>query len=253
MATATGLPDGDPLTVDRVAAISGLGVDTIRYYQRLGLLESPTRQGRRALYSRAHLERLAEIRQLADQGFSLSQIATLDASSRVGDLGRLAGATRSNRLTRREVADLAGVPEGLVSLLCDNGILEPVTIDGEPLFDESAVPMVRAGLAISAAGVPLDELVSLAADHSANVDQGVDRAIALFEDHVTAGTDGSDDALVEVVRSLLPAVTRLVAQHFNRTLVNRALDRVADGDRRSLADALAAADADRLEVVCRWP
>ena len=31
------------------------------------------------------------------------------------------------------------------------------------------------------------------------------------------------------------------------------LDRVADGDRRSLADALAAADADRLEVVCRWP
>ena len=253
MATATGLPDGDSLTVDRVAAISGLGVDTIRYYQRIGLLESPTRQGRRALYSRAHLERLAEIRQLADEGFSLSQIATLDASSRVGDLGRLAGATRSNRLTRREVADLAGVPEGLVSLLCDNGILEPVTIDGEPLFDESAVPMVRAGLAISAAGVPLDELVSLAADHSANVDQVVDRAIALFEDHVTAGTDGSDDALVEVVRSLLPAVTRLVAQHFNRTLVNRALDRVADGDRRSLADALAAADADRLEVVCRWP
>ena len=246
MATATGLPDGDPLTVDRVAAISGLGVDTIRYYQRLGLLESPTRQGRRALYSRAHLERLAEIRQLADEGFSLSQIATLDASSRVGDLGRLAGATRSNRLTRREVADLAGVPEGLVSL-------EPITTDGEPLFDESAVPMVRAGLAISAAGVPLDELVSLAADHSANVDQVVDRAIALFEDHVTAGTDGSDDALVEVVRSLLPAVTRLVAQHFNRTLVNRALDRVADGDRRSLADALAAADADRLEVVCRWP
>ena len=97
------------------------------------------------------------------------------------------------------------------------------------------------------------ELVSLAADHSANVAQVVDRAIALFEDHVTAGTDGSDDALVEVVRSLLPAVTRLVAQHFNRTLVNRALDRVADGDRRSLADALAAADADRLEVVCRWP
>ena len=48
-------------------------------------------------------------------------------------------------------------------------------------------------------------------------------------------------------------MTRLVAQPFNRTLVNRALDRVADGDRRSLADALAAADADRLEVVCRWP
>jgi DNA-binding transcriptional MerR regulator len=253
VATSPGLPEGEHLTVDRVAAISGLGVDTIRYYQRLGLLEAPVRQGRRALYSQAHLERLDEIRHLADEGFSLAQIAALDASSRSGTLGRLADATRSNRLTRHEVADLAGVPEGLVSLLCDNGILEPVDHDGEPLFDKGAVQMVRAGLAISAAGVPLDELVSLAADHSANVDQVVDRAIALFEDHVTVGTDGSDDALVEVVRSLLPAVTRLVAQHFNRTLVNRALGRVADGDRRSLADALAAADADRLEVVCRWP
>jgi DNA-binding transcriptional MerR regulator len=258
MAAATGLPGGDPLTVepltvDRVAAISGLGVDTIRYYQRLGLLEAPARQGRRALYSQAHLERLAEIRHLADEGFSLSQIATLDTSSRSGALGRLADATSSSRLTRHEVADLACVPEGLVSLLTDNGILEPITVDGETLFDESAVPMVRAGLAISAAGVPLDELVALAADHSANVDQVVDRAIALFEDHITVGTDGSDDALVDVVRSLLPAVTRLVAQHFNRTLVNRALDRVADSDRRTLADALAAADADRLEVICRWP
>ena len=245
--------EGDLLTVDRVAATSGLGVDTIRYYQRLGLLDPPVRHGRRALYSTAHLDRLIEIRQLADEGFSLAQIATLDATSRSDDLGRLAEAARARSLTRYEVADLAGVPESLVSLLCDNGILEPVSQDGAPLFDEGAVSMVRAGLAISAAGVPLDELVALAADHSANVDQVVDRAIALFEDHVKAGTDGSDDALVEVVRSLLPAVTRLVAQHFNRTLVNRALGRVTDGDRRSLADALAAAHADRLEVICRWP
>ena len=151
------------------------------------------------------------------------------------------------------MADRAGVPEGLVSLLCDNGILEPVEGEGGPLFDEGAVTMVRAGLAVSAAGVPLDELVSLAADHSANVDQVVDRAIALFENHVKSGTDGSDEALVEVVRSLLPAVTRLVAQHFHRSLVNRALDRVADAERHTLADALMAADAARLEVTCRWP
>ena len=113
--------------------------------------------------------------------------------------------------------------------------------------------MVRAGLAISAAGVPLDKLVALAADHNANVDEVVDRAITLFEDHVKSGTDGSDEALVEVVRSLLPAVTRLVAQHFHRSLVNRALDRVADAERHTLANALMAADAAQLEVTCRWP
>jgi len=246
-------PTDDLLTVDRLSAASGIGVDTIRYYQRLGLLEPPIRRGRRAVYRDAHLDRLAEIRRLAEEGFSLAQIANLDASARSDALDRLADATHSPSLTRGEVADRAGVPEGLVSLLCDNGILEPVEGEGGPFFDEGAVTMVRAGLAVSAAGVPLDELVSLAADHSANVDQVVDRAIALFENHVKSGTDGSDEALVEVVRSLLPAVTRLVAQHFHRSLVNRALDRVADAERHTLADALMAADAARLEVTCRWP
>jgi len=47
-------------------------------------------------------------------------------------------------------------------------------------------------------------------------------------------------------------VTRLVAQHFHRTLVSRALERVADGERRSLADALVAADTDHLVVTCEW-
>ena len=81
----------------------------------------------------------------------------------------------------------------------------------------------------------------------------VDRAIALFEEHVK-GTPGaeSDEELTEVVRALLPPVTRLVAQHFHRSLVTRALERVADGDRQALADALVAADAENLVVTCEW-
>ena len=108
-------------------------------------------------------------------------------------------------------------------------------------------------LAIAAAGVPLEQLVSLAGDHAANVTGVVDRAIALFEEHVK-GTPGaeSDEELTEVVRALLPPVTRLVAQHFHRSLVTRALERVADGDRQALADALVAADAENLKVTCEW-
>jgi len=51
---------------------------------------------------------------------------------------------------------------------------------------------------------------------------------------------------------LLPPVTRLVAQHFHQRLVTRALERVADGDRQALADALIAADAENLVVTCEW-
>lgn len=249
------------LVVEDLAAASEINVDTIRYYQRLGLLEPPRRRGRRAVYDHTHLERLAEIRRLAGAGFTLAQIGRLKGTAAEqadpavrpdNDLGRLAAeAALARRLTRSEVAEQAEVPEGLVALLCDNGLLETVTVDEVPLFDQSAVSMVRAGLAISAAGVPLDELVHLAADHSGNVDDIVRRAIALIEDHVKGEPDGGDD-LVEIVRALLPAVTRLVAQHFHRTLVARALERVADGDRRALADALVAADAEHLVVTCEW-
>jgi len=246
------------LGVDALAAAAEVSVDTVRYYQHLGLLEPPRREGRRAVYGPSHLARMGEIRRLAAAGFTLDQIRQLAEPPPDGQhedgLRRLAADDALARsLTRGEVADRAGVPESLVALLCDNGLLQPVTVGNEPRFDENAVSMVRAGLAIAAAGVPLENLVSLAGDHATNVTGVVDRAIALFENHVKSGTDGSDEALGEVVRSLLPAVTRLGAQHFHRSRVNLALVRVADAERHTLADALMAADAARLEVTCRWP
>ena len=251
-------PTTRELSVEQVAAKVDLNVDTIRYYQRLGLLEPPDRQGRRAVYGPDHVNRLTEIRRLADAGFTLAQIGRLSETTEGTDnLGGLAAeAARARRLTRSEVAGQAEVPEGLVALLCDNGLLETTLVDGEQLFDQGAVSMVRAGLAVSAAGVPLDELVNLAVDHAGNVDEIVRRAVALFEDHVDdddddAG-DAGDDDLVEVVHALLPAVTRLVAQHFHRSLVSRALERVADGKRQTLANALVAADTEHLVVTCEW-
>ncbi len=250
------------LTVDEVAATAGLGIESVRYYQRLGLLPAPLRSGRRALYSDDHVARLAEIRRLAEEGFTLAQIGALGAGvstiGAVDELRRLADDALDRSLSRSEVAEQAGVPEGLVALLVDNGLLAPLTTDPEPRFDEGAVSMVRAGLAISAAGVPLDELVALAADHGANVDEVVDRAIDLFECHIHHGegttgdgTTGEQD-LVEVVRSLLPAVTRLVAQHFHRTLVTRARQRAGTDTGTGLAEALLTADTDRLEVDVQW-
>ena len=176
MAFANALTKSDnaELTVDQVALAAGLGIDTVRYYQRLGLIPAPVRQGRRAAYCEEHVARLAEIRRLADDGFTLAQIAALGdepvATDPIADLRRLAVAALDRSLSRIEVADRAGVPEGLVALLVDNGLLAPLSDDPEPRFDDGAVSMVRAGLAISTAGVPLDELVALATDHGAHVD-----------------------------------------------------------------------------------
>ena len=63
--------------VATLAQRSGLTVDTIRYYQGLGLLDPPRREGRSAVYDSAHLERLARIRTLAERGFSLKALGSL--------------------------------------------------------------------------------------------------------------------------------------------------------------------------------
>jgi len=41
---------------------SGVPVDTVRYYQTLGLLSPPEHEGRNAVYESTHLDRLRLIR-----------------------------------------------------------------------------------------------------------------------------------------------------------------------------------------------
>ena len=68
---------GPSFRVEQLAAEAELSVDTIRYYQGLGLLPPTTREGRTARYGPEHLGRLRAIRALADDGFKLAQIKRL--------------------------------------------------------------------------------------------------------------------------------------------------------------------------------
>jgi len=82
--------DGELLTVDELAAVTGMTVRTTRYYAGLGLLPPPTRRGRMAYYSAQHRARLELIRALQDHGFTLAAIekylARLPADASVEDL-----------------------------------------------------------------------------------------------------------------------------------------------------------------------
>lgn len=72
----TALPTAgdDLLTVDELAAATGMTVRTTRYYAGLGLLPAPERRGRMAFYGPAHRARLELIRSLQDHGFTLAAI-----------------------------------------------------------------------------------------------------------------------------------------------------------------------------------
>lgn len=65
--------DGE-LTVDELAARTGLTVRTVRFYASEGLLPPPQRRGRIAYYDAQHRMRLDLIRTLQEHGYTLSAI-----------------------------------------------------------------------------------------------------------------------------------------------------------------------------------
>lgn len=72
------IPDTRPLSIGGLAATGGVSTETICYYQRIGLMETPAREGgtiRR--YGQEDVKRLQFIRQAQATGFSLSEIKEL--------------------------------------------------------------------------------------------------------------------------------------------------------------------------------
>jgi MerR family mercuric resistance operon transcriptional regulator len=65
-----------------LARAGGVSVETIRFYQRRGLLSEPPRGAGARRYSDADLERLRSIRGAQTAGFTLEEIATLLALDR---------------------------------------------------------------------------------------------------------------------------------------------------------------------------
>lgn len=65
------------LTISKLAAGGGVGVETIRFYQRKGLLETPSRESGIRRYGSDDLRRLRFIRQAQAAGFTLGEIREL--------------------------------------------------------------------------------------------------------------------------------------------------------------------------------
>jgi DNA-binding transcriptional MerR regulator len=66
------------MTIGKLAAAEGVGVETVRFYQRRGLLAEPQRRGSGYReYSEADQQRLVFIRRARDLGFTLGEIAEL--------------------------------------------------------------------------------------------------------------------------------------------------------------------------------
>lgn len=70
--------NAETITIGGLAKAAGVGVETIRYYQRRGLLPEPARPyGGIRRYGAADIQRLTFIRSAQSLGFSLEEVAEL--------------------------------------------------------------------------------------------------------------------------------------------------------------------------------
>jgi MerR family copper efflux transcriptional regulator len=109
------------LTIGAVAREAGVPIDTIRYYEREGLLPEPRRRasGYRD-YDLAAVQRLRFIRRAKDLGFTLEEIRDLlalstDRNNGVGGVKERAG-QRLDAIDAR-IAELKRIRRGLAELI----------------------------------------------------------------------------------------------------------------------------------------
>lgn len=114
-------------TIGKLAAAAGVNVETVRYYQRQGLLREPEKNGGFRHYGSDHLTRLRFIRRAKDAGFSLEEIRTLLDLDDVTERGRIRDLAR-HRLGEIEarMADLQQLARQLRSLIdqCEHSAVD---------------------------------------------------------------------------------------------------------------------------------
>lgn len=107
------------MTIGKLAAAGGVGVETVRFYQRRGLLAEPERNGGVRRYDQTDLSRLRFIRSAQAGGFTLAEIAellALDATEerararelankRIKEIDEKISALKNARLSLRRLAD----------------------------------------------------------------------------------------------------------------------------------------------------
>jgi len=139
------------LAIGRLAKHTGTNVETIRYYERVGLWAAPSRSaGGYRLYGTEHLKRLNFIRRARLLGFSIGEVRTLlrladerrrpcaearvVAEARLADVrNKIADLRTMERVLKETVARCADGAEShcpLIDALYRNGTTEPRSSSG---------------------------------------------------------------------------------------------------------------------------
>jgi DNA-binding transcriptional MerR regulator len=127
------------ITIGELAKRAGVGVETVRYYQRRGLFPEPPRQARGIReYSPEALALLRFIRRARGLGFSLREVERLVALRRRGKDTKEVAVMLASKAedVERKIREMQGVRETLVDLA--SRIEETAPDERWKLFDADA-------------------------------------------------------------------------------------------------------------------
>jgi DNA-binding transcriptional MerR regulator len=231
--------------IDDLARAAGTTVRNVRAYQDKGLLPTPRKEGRVAYYDEAHLARLRVIGALLDRGYSLGNIAELMATWEAGgDLRELLGFEQAVMSPFNDEAESTIAVDELARMF---GTIDPLAIakavklglliPGETTFRVPSMRLLRAGVELHRAGIPLVPLIEELGRLRDDVDRIAERFVALVQKHVF---DQYGDALppqaeagklADMVRRVRPLAELVVDTELARALEKHI--RAGLGDRLS--------------------
>lgn len=131
------------LTIGRLAKKAGLGIETVRFYERLGLIEPPPRtDSNYRIYPEEEVNRLKFIKRAKDLGFTLKEIKELlelqlDPHTTKSDIKKRT--VEKIKYIQKKIHDLSRIQEALEHLAksCDgHGPLSECPILGSLTGDE---------------------------------------------------------------------------------------------------------------------
>jgi DNA-binding transcriptional MerR regulator len=226
------------LTIDELAALSGVPSRTIRFYQSKGTLPPPERRGRVAYYNVDHVERLRVIAELQDRGLRLDAIR--DALDEVGRGGRrlslqawlgmgdeLQAPWSDDRpvvLSESELLHRVGSRPGLVAALRRLNIVERQGNSRPATYVVHSAGLLDIGIELGKAGIDPQIAFEASEIMRRRIGRLADELVAFFADHTGDGFGGSGEPeqIAESVDALRPqglrAVQVIFAHEIERSL-----------------------------------
>ncbi len=226
----------EELTVDELAARSGMTVRTVRFYAAEGLLPPPVRRGRIAYYGPQHRMRLDLIRELQDHGYTLAAIervlAHIPNDASAADFAMQAAMLApwtpepAEQLDRSALERRAGrrLSRDELELLVALGIVERVDRDSF----RTTPPSLGMGLELIELPVPIAVLRAAAEvidEHATAVAEGLTEVFrrGIWEPF-RRGETADRDQLAAVVSRLRPLAVQGLVSAFGRA-ADRAIRR----------------------------